>query len=99
MLKIGCRKNDEGNTHAIERHNPVVFVVFLSYHLGNTISIGEKCLPPFLHIASFAPPEPASAPAAAFQCPPLPSQAHHDPKNQLFTDSQKEHDWTLAYII
>ena len=59
----------------------------------------KKCLPPFLHIASVAPPEPASAPAAASQCPLLPSQAHHDPKYQLFTDSQKEHDLTLAYII
>ena len=45
-------------------------------------------VPPFLHIASFAPPEPTSAPAAASQCPPLPSPAHHDPeitnKNKRF---------------
>ena len=37
-------------------------------------------VPPFLHIASFAPPEPTSAPAAASQCPPLSAPAHHDPK-------------------
>ena len=49
--------------------------------IRNTLGlIREKLLPPFLHIASFALPEPASAPAAAFQCPPLPSPAHHDPE-------------------
>ena len=42
--------------------------------------IREKLLPPFLHIASFALPEPASAPVGAFQCPPLPSPARHDPE-------------------
>ena len=37
-------------------------------------------VPPFLHIASFAPPEPTSAPVAASQCPPLSVPAHHDPE-------------------